>query len=507
MNKILLLFLYAILIPYSQLYAQNDGAFRGVWVATVANIDWPSENNLNPEQQRQEFIKLLDKFKETNLNTVIFQIRPSADAFYNSKFEPWSAYLTGINGKAPQPYYDPLAFMIEETHKRGMEFHAWINPYRAIVKYKEYHENPPPITYNKPEWFINYGENKYFDPGNPDVQNYTVKVITDIVQQYDIDAIHLDDYFYPYKIKDAVFPDSLSFKTYGNSFYPDKLADWRRNNVNSIIEKIHSNIKLIKPWVQFGISPFGVWRNKTDDPKGSDTQAGQTNYDDLYADVLLWIEKGWLDYVIPQAYWHIGHKKADFESVVRWWAGQNLNQTNLYAGLGLYRLNRKKENRAWRKKRPNEIEKQLNMLSSLPAFSGEAYFSARIFMENPFNIGKILTGKYYKTPVIPPVVKKNHRYIPEPVYSIKSMRLNAKNYRISWKRLPENAGKQAVKFLVYQFNRNEKVDIYNPGKIIALTSQTFIDVKRKLHKKGSVFAVVAVNRSNHKSKPVIFKVP
>ena len=228
------------------------------------------------------------------MNAVIVQVRPATDAFYPSPYEPWSQWLTGTQGKPPSPYYDPLQFMIEETHKRGMEFHAWCNPYRADNKIGESSIAPAHITRIHPEWFLNYGGQKYFDPGNKDAQQFVVKVIRDIVSRYDIDAIHMDDYFYPYRILGKEFPDQESFEKYGNGM--DK-EDWRRSNVDSIIETVSRVIKEEKPYCKFGISPFGVWRNQSKDPEGSATKAGQTNYDDLYADILLWLKNGWIDYV------------------------------------------------------------------------------------------------------------------------------------------------------------------------------------------------------------------
>ena len=500
-----LLFFLAISFVHTTLAQhQLKREFRGVWVATVNNIDWPSKGVTDPKQQKEELIELLDRFQSLHLNAVIFQIRPSADAFYNSDFEPWSEYLTGKSGEKPDPYYDPLAFIIEETHKRGMEFHAWLNPYRAIVNYKEFHSNPLPLTYNKPEWFINYGENKYFDPGNPEVRAYTNKIVADIVRQYDVDAIHFDDYFYPYKIKDEVFPDSLSFKKYGGDFYPGRLDDWRRNNVTTIIEELHQTIKTIKPWVQFGISPFGVWRNKSADPEGSDTHAGQTNYDDLYADILLWIKNGWLDYVLPQAYWHIGHKKASYDQIVRWWSNLHL-RTNLYIGQGLYRLDRKKENRAWKKKKPTEIEKQLDLNRQYPEIKGTAFFSAKVFLQDPLNINEKLTQKYYLHPVLPPVPALAKKSFPEPVSDLKIEKISSKKYQLSWKSQPERKEKEALKFVILHFEKGEKIDPKNSRKIVSITGEHRFDFSKKQFKKGSFFVIYAVNRNNFLSNPVYFK--
>ncbi len=496
----ILLFTFLIVFQYLNSQENKEREFRGVWIATVANIDWPSSKNLSTEQQKTEIIKLLDLFNSLNFNAIIFQIRPSADAFYNSKYEPWSSFLTGANDKAPAPYYDPLAFIISETHKRGMEFHAWLNPYRAIVDYKKNKSNPFRLTVEKPEWFINYGKNKYFNPGIPEVRAYTNKVVTDIVQNYDIDAIHFDDYFYPYKIAGKSFPDEEAFKDYGGEFYPGNLDDWRRQNVNLIIKELYTNIKSIKPWVQFGISPFGVWRNKSTDPRGSDTDAGQTNYDDLYADILLWLKEGWLDYVLPQAYWHIGHEKADYKKIADWWAKNNFN-TNLFIGQGIYRSGREKENIAWGKQHPTEIEKQLILNKSIPQIQGTVFFSAKTFLKDPFGLNQILKSDYFKNPILPPVVNGTNEYIPEPVYNLKICKQKNRKYRLSWESLAENKEKEAVKYIVYRFDKGEIINVKNFAKIIALTGEKHIDFHKKELKNVHIFIIQAVNRNNNISKP------
>ncbi|MCD6544380.1 MAG: family 10 glycosylhydrolase [Flavobacteriaceae bacterium] len=492
-----------MLYQFSNAQNKTDREFRGVWIATVENIDWPSSKDLSTKEQKKEIIQLLDLYKSLNFNAIIFQIRPSADAFYNSRYEPWSSYLTGTNDKVPTPYYDPLAFIITETHKRGMEFHAWLNPYRAIVNYKEFHSNPFRLTYEKPEWFINYGKNKYFNPGIPEVRKYTNKIVEDIVQNYDVDAIHFDDYFYPYKIKDENFSDEVAFKTYGGDYYPNNLDDWRRNNVNLIIEELYTTIKTIKPWVQFGISPFGVWRNKSVDPKGSDTDAGQTNYDDLYADVLLWINKGWLDYILPQAYWHIGHKKANYATIVEWWA-ENSQNVNLYIGQGAYRLDRKKEHRAWKKKKPTEIEKQLDLNKTILQIKGSAFFSGKTFVKNPLEINQILRNKYYQNPVLPPSTNHKKVFIPESVYGVQLKKQKNKKYRLSWESIPENKEKEAIKFMVYKFDKNEHISTDNSSNLLTITGSHYIDMSKKEYKQSHTFVIQAVSRNNNVSNPVRF---
>ena len=497
--------LFIFLFVYHVIPAQeiDNREFRGVWIATVNNIDWPSRKNLSSDQQKQELIKMLELFKNLNFNAIIFQIRPAADAFYNSKFEPWSSWLNGEHDKAPLPYYDPLAFAITETHKLGMEFHAWLNPYRAIVDYEDFRSNPLPLVDENPEWFVNYGKNKYFNPGIPEVRLYTNKVVTDIVQNYDVDAIHFDDYFYPYKIENVNFPDEDAFQKYGAEFYPNKLDDWRRENVTIIIEELFKTVKSIKPWVQFGISPFGVWRNKSIDPLGSDTDAGQTNYDDLYADILLWLKNGWLDYVLPQAYWHIGFDRADYKNIVSWWA-QNNHKTNLYIGQAMYRQARG-EPEAWTLQRKTEIEKQLDLNKSFPTVNGTVYFSAKSFFKNPFEINQVLKRNYYTNPLLPPSTNHDTKFIPEPVFKVRFTKLKKRKYQLSWESIPENKEKEAVKYLVFKFNKNEKIDIKRPSNIIALTGEKQIVINKKIAKKGTTFAIQAVSRNNNISQAVIIK--
>ena len=496
-NLVLLLFLFCQ-ITFSQQNIERE--FRGVWIATKDNIDWPSSKTLSTEEQKKELIELLDLFKNLNFNVIIFQIRPSADAFYNSKYEPWSVYLTGTNDKEPAPYYDPLAFIISETHKRGMEFHAWLNPYRAIVNYQKFQSNPFPLSYEKPEWFINYGANKYFNPGIPEVRKYTNKVVADIVQNYDVDAIHFDDYFYPYKIAKEEFQDGNAFKKFGGKYYPRNVDDWRRNNVNLIIEELYTTIKTIKPWVQFGISPFGVWRNKSVDPKGSDTQAGQTNYDDLYADVTFWLKNKWLDYVLPQDYWHIGFKKADYKKVAGWWADNNYD-TNLYMGQAMYRLGNYKS-KAWKKQNKTEIEKQIEFNRSVSNIKGSAYFSAKSFLKNPLGINDILKNDYYSDIVLPPSTDHNQKFVPEAVSNVNFTKEKNKIFKLSWDILPENKEKEAIKFLVYQFKSNEMVDFSKQSKIIEITGNKYIELSKRDLKNGNVFQVIAVSRNNNISLPV-----
>ena len=380
-------------------YSQTDTVkpeMRAVWIATIANIDWPDFPTTNSDLQKAAFVRLLDYHKVNGINTVIVQVRPSSDAFYPSSLEPWSQWLTGIQGQCPMPYYDPLEFMISETHKRGMEFHAWVNPYRAVKNVYTSCIVNNHITKIHPEWFIIYGDKKYYDPGNKEAQQYVVEIVKDIVKRYKVDAIHIDDYFYPYPIKGKVFSDLACYKKYGGNM---KLDDWRRSNTDSIILNLYTSIKQINNKCQFGISPFGVWRNSDVDPTGSHTRAGPTNYDFLYADIVLWLKKGWVDYVAPQLYWEIGNRITPCEVLIDWWS-KNCYGKNCYIGLGVYRAG---SNKAWRDK--SELPKQIKKIRNTSNIQGMVFYSSRSFEKNLNGWGDSLRLNYFKNPATTPKIK------------------------------------------------------------------------------------------------------
>lgn len=388
-----LAFLIQLTVVNAQTLTTNPKyEFRAVWIATVNNIDWPSSKFLSADAQKQEYISILNRQQRMGMNAVIVQIRPSADAFYQSKYEPWSEFLTGRQGVPPSPFYDPLAFMIEETHKRGMEFHAWINPYRAM-------QSPTSsiaaghITKTHPEWFVKYGDRKYFNPGLPEVRKYLADVVIDIITHYDVDAIHMDDYFYPYRIPGKEFPDQQAYKQYGNGLSKDA---WRRSNCDSIVKMLHDVILAYRPMIKFGISPFGVWRNSSDDARGSNTKAGQTCYDDLYADILLWLKNDWIDYTVPQLYWEIGHRLCDYETLLNWWSEHNYGK-QLYIGHGVYRAI-EKPTPAWRN--PNELPDEIQMLRSDANVQGSVFYSSKYLLYNPNGWIDSLRFNYYRTPAL-----------------------------------------------------------------------------------------------------------
>lgn len=370
--------------------------FRGVWIATVVNIDWPKDPKADAGTKKAEFLDILDFYQELNFNAAIVQVRTAGDAFYQTDLAPWSAYLSSKQGEAPQEFEAPLAWMIEQTHKKGMEFHAWLNPYRATFDLDTLALDPSHDFYRHPDWMVKYGNKYYYDPGNPEVMAKFDRIVEELVREYPLDAIHFDDYFYPYKIEGEQFEDARTFARYG--LPGQDLGDWRRSNVDSLVRRVHASIKEHKPWVQFGISPFGVWKNRDTDPRGSDTQAGQTTYEDLYADPLLWVREGWLDYLAPQVYWSMDLPVASHRKIVGWWADA-APDTHLYIGNGTYKI-RNNSDPAWN--RTNEIPKQLALARGTEEIDGNIFFSAKSLMGKHDKLLERLKKRFYRYPALGP---------------------------------------------------------------------------------------------------------
>src|SRR5688572_5544924 len=452
--------------------------FRGVWIATVANIDWPSKAGLSSEEQQKEFVGILEMHKSNGMNAVIVQVRPCADAFYNSSLEPWSKWLTGKLGEYPYPYYDPLEFMIREAHARGLEFHAWFNPYRALMNIDAGIDSAS-LVFKNPEWFVTYGKNMYFNPGLPEARTHTVNVIMDVVNRYDVDGVHFDDYFYPYRIAKTEFPDSVSFEKHKGEF--TNKDDWRRNNVDLLIKKLNDSINQVKPHVQFGISPFGVWRNKSVDPRGSDTRGGQTCYDDLYADVLKWLQEGWIDYVVPQIYWSIGFEAAPYEVLAQWWNENSFNHP-VIIGQGVYKVNANSDAR-W--KEPDQIGKQIRLNRGLSAIKGSAFFSSKSFKSNPLGLTDTLKTSLYKHKSLVPAWRSAMPAFDRQYPIIFTARENG--IRLLWQE-KDMADKLSPhsRYVIYRFSKNETIDLNDAKKIIAVlpfTENTFIDTGARRGKK------------------------
>ncbi|CAM4309813.1 family 10 glycosylhydrolase [Saccharibacillus endophyticus] len=313
----------------------NLTALRGAWVATVSSLDWPSSKDAT--KQKAQFASMLDQLQETGINAVFVQVRPSADALYPSTLVPWSNVLTGTQGK--NPGYDPLAFMIEESHKRGMEFHAWFNPFRASTGSSTAGLASNHVAKAHPDWIVNFDSKLYINPGIPDARQSVIDEVMEVVNKYDVDGVHLDDYFYPYgESSSKKFNDDNTYKQYNTAAFSNK-GDWRRGNINDFVQKLGQNIHAAKPAVSYGVSPFGVWRNASTDSLGSNTRAGVTAYDTTYADARTWIKKEWVDYIVPQVYWSNANTAANYKTVVDWWAGVAAGtDVKLYIGEAAYKV-------------------------------------------------------------------------------------------------------------------------------------------------------------------------
>jgi|tagenome__1003787_1003787.scaffolds.fasta_scaffold20832283_1 uncharacterized lipoprotein YddW (UPF0748 family) len=377
--------------------------FRGVWVATVENIDWPSKRGLSTEQQKREMIAILDKCVELNLNAVIFQVRTQADALYASKLEPWSEYLTGHMGQPPEPYYDPLAFAVEEAHRRGLQLHVWFNPYRVRVPSAKGEASPEHVSVAHPEVVRSYGKYKWFDPGEPAAEEQFIAVLKDVITRYDVDGVHIDDYFYPYQETDAAgkiipFPDDETYKRSGTKLKRD---DWRRENVNHLIERMYKEVKKAKPYVLVGISPFGIWR-----PGNPPGIAGFDQYASLYADARKWEQEGWLDYLTPQLYWKVDSEKQSYPKLLAWWAEQNSKQRHLWPGNFTSKIGGRsrtakseKPDRAWT---AEDIIRQIEVTRATPGATGNVHFSMKALMKNSGGIADKLKRGLYAEPALVP---------------------------------------------------------------------------------------------------------
>lgn len=490
MNKIFSFFFFLLLIN-SICPAQKKYEFRAAWIATVENIDWPSKKNISVDSQKIEYINLLNMHQQNGLNAVIVQIRPVTDAFYPSPLEPWSEYLTGKQGRPPAEYYDALGFMINETHKRGMEFHAWCNPYRAEFAVGKSSIAPTHITKLHPEWFVTYGTTRYFDPGNKEAQKFVVNVIRDVVRRYDVDAIHFDDYFYPYRIAGKEFPDSISYSKYGNGLTKD---DWRRSNVDSVIVMLSRAIKQENKYCRFGISPFGVWRNKNKDPEGSDTKAGQTNYDDLYADILLWLRQDWIDYVAPQLYWEFSHPNAPYGPLLDWWSKHSYGK-HCYIGLGIYRAAGGNIAAPW--KDLTLLPRQIAALQNTPNIQGAIYFSSKSFVKNPNGWNDSLRNNYYRYPALVPPMPWIPSTIPSEPGIVVGYMKEQNMLRVDFKGSPADNLKG---YALYRLSVAESATIdMAPYYFIPYTGEDAISLP---YSEAYKYIVTAVNRNNIESKPV-----
>ncbi|WP_287826999.1 family 10 glycosylhydrolase [Bacteroides sp.] len=470
----------------AQKYPKRE--FRAGWIQIING----QFQGLSTVQAQQRLLNQLDALKKANMNAVIFQIRAEGDALYESNLEPWSRFLTGQQGKAPNPYWDPLAFMVEECHKRGMELHAWINPYRAMMNInKELAYSHPYIKY--PERFIQYGNQLFFDPALQENRNYICSIVSDIVNRYDVDAIHMDDYFYPYPKDGMEFNDDPSFRRLGSA-YTDK-GDWRRDNVNLLIKQIHETVREIKPWVKFGVSPFGIYRNERSNPFGSRTN-GLQNYDDLYADVLLWVNKGWVDYNIPQIYWHVGHPVADYQVLVDWWAKNSSNRP-LFIGQSVPNTIQHADPN---NPNMNQLPLKMRIQRSYQSVGGSCQWPATSVVANEGRYLDALVSEYNKYPSLVPVFDFMDDKAPKSVRKVKSL-WTIDGYMLFWTApKAKTLMDEAIRYVIYRFERGQKIDLEDPSHIVAITPNEFYKLPYVDGQKKYTYVVTALDRLHNESK-------
>lgn len=479
---LLLAVLSASCAAFGQDVFQPKREFRGAWIHTVGNNVM---RTMSSEQIQKMLTGTLDTLQATGCNAVIFQVRPQADAFYKSKLEPWSRYLTGVQGQAPEPFWDPLKFMIEECHKRGMELHAWCNPYR-ITSSEEDQLAASHIYFRHPEIVKKYGKQLYFDPGEPLAIEHTKKVIADIVSRYDVDAIHFDDYFYPYPVRFEEFHDDASFVKYGEEQGYDywEKNDWRRNNVTTLIRELNDTIKSIKPWVRFGISPFGIYRNLRDTPDstGSATN-GLSNYDQLFADVALWAREGDIDYLVPQLYWIIGHPVADYEILINWWNESHFTE-HLYVGQNIGVLDK-------------QLGRKMELVRELPNVAGNIWWPGWTIPKNVNNIADSLSMLYQSNLALIPRYSQLDSIAPSPVLNIKK-----KGSELKWETAQTDDLLQKSNFYaVYFFPNGVTPDISTSDYLIAITHEPCFKLpKNAKFEKGSSFGVTVIDRCWNESE-------
>lgn len=490
MKKHLLVLISVLLLVGAQADAGNHKReFRGAWMQFVNGMYL----GMTTQEIQRMLSSQLDALQQDGANAVIFQVRGECDALYASQLEPWSRYLTGVQGQAPQPYWDPLAWMVSECHKRGMELHAWINPYRARMK------TPTALATNHilrthPERAFEYDGLYVLNPGLKENREYILQVVDDIVSRYDIDGMHIDDYFYPYPVSGVAIPDDREYQLYGKGF--SNIADWRRNNVDEFIREMGERIHKQKPWVKFGVSPFGIYRNKRTDPVvGSDTN-GLQNYDDLYADVLKWIDEGWIDYCVPQLYWEIGNRAADYATLIRWW-NEHASGRPLYIGEDVERTVRSRD---LQNPQSHQLPAKHALHEQCGNVNGTVLWYAKSATQNPGGYETILRQDYWRNQALPPLMPFLDNKAPKAPKKLKPV-WTSDGYMLFWTAPKQRRWGDVVgRYVVYRFEKGEQVDIDDASKIIAITPDTYIKLPYEDGKKQFTYVVTALDRVGNESK-------
>ncbi len=468
-------------------YIYPKRELRGAWIATVANIDWPSSNSETPGRQISELVNIFDKLAAAGINTVYFQVRTECDALYKSKYEPWSYWLTGKQGKAPDPFYDPLAFAISEAHSHGMELHAWFNPYRAVKTIGEYPIAKNHVTKLHPEWILDFKTYKMLNPGIPAVRHYIAKIIADVVSRYDVDGIHFDDYFYPYT-PHITNQDEATYKKYNDGI--KDINDWRRHNINEMVAEVYDTIQAINPHVKFGISPFGIVLNKYAGTNGFES------YKKIYCDPLTWLKDKTVDYVLPQIYWSIGNKAANFAKLLPWWASV-VDGRQLFVGCFSSRMASPDY-----KGSPSELEDQIRLSRQILNVGGVVFFSAKSIVNNYSHFADSLKV-YFKYPALIPVMKWKDSIPPNPPVNLKAEK-DSSGIILTWNRpAVASDGDTAYKFVIYRFSPSEQINLNNATHILKVTSNakdSYVDSTAAGKNLDYTYVVTALDRMNNESK-------
>ena len=473
--------------------AQPKREFRGAWIQCVNG----QFKGVGTEAMQRTLTYQLNELQKDGCNAIIFQVRPECDALYESAIEPWSYYLAGEQGSRPYPYWDPLQWMIEQCHKRGMELHAWINPYRAKTKVAHLNARNH-VVVQHPEWTFQYDGLTLLNPALRQCRDYICDVVRDIVTRYDVDGLHIDDYFYPYPTPGVPIPDDAQYRA--NNYGIADRGDWRRFNVNLFIEQLYKTVHEAKPWVKVGISPFGIYRNHRSDPSGSRTN-GLQNYDDLYADVLLWDREGWMDYCVPQLYWEIGHKAADYDELIHWW-NDNLKNADLYIGEDVERTVKHQD---LQDRSRHQLAAKMNLHRELPRVKGTVLWYAKAAVDNVGNYGTSLRSNYWRQPALQPVMKHIDHKAPKKPRKVKVF--NVDGQRVIFWTAPKGSGWESAAALygVYRFNKGERIDLDDNSHLLLLTPETFYELPAT-EAGNSVYVVTALDRMQNESKGAKVKV-
>ena len=476
-----------LLFVVSTVCANTVREFRGAWIQCVNG----QFMGMSTADMQKTLTYQLDELQKDGANAIIFQVRPECDALYNSSIEPWSRFLTGEQGKAPSPYWDPLQWMIEQCHKRGMELHAWINPYRAKTK-TTHVLSPKHIAHKRRDLVFEYDGQYILNPAYDENRQYICHVVGDILRRYDVDGLHIDDYFYPYPAAGCTIPDEQLYRR--NPGGHSNIGDWRRYNVNLFMKEMHDTIRAVKPWVKFGVSPFGIYRNKKSDPNGSDTR-GLQNYDDLYADVLLWINNGWVDYCVPQIYWQIGHPTADYKTLIQWW-DRNASARPLYIGEDVERTVKYKDD-------DNPNQHQMPAKYKLHDFAnnvqGTVLWYAKAAVDNIGNYGMMLRNVYWRNPALQPLMPFISKKQPGKPRKVK-MVWTSDGPMLFW-----TAPKTKSKSKDWASNAHQYA-VYCDGTLVAVTSDTFFKLPYVDGKTKHTYVVTSLNRIHNESKAVKKKI-